>query len=73
MAHAITANVLDHQVEEAVQLISRERARKKALAIGSVVGSVLLLLGATFAMYSYSPGQAAPGQVGTQSMAPFVP
>ena len=73
MAHAIAANVLDHQVEEAVERISRDRARKKALAVGSVIGSVLLLLGATFAMYTYSPGQSAAGQVGTKAMAPFVP
>ncbi len=73
MAHAIAANVLDHEVEEAVELISRDRARKKALAIGSVIGSVLVLLGATYAMYTYSPGHAPAGQVGSQSMAPFVP
>ncbi len=73
MAHAITHEALDHQVDEAVELMSKQRARKKGLAIGSVLGGILVLLGATYAMYTYSPGKAAAGQIGTVNMSPFVP
>jgi hypothetical protein len=73
MAHAITHDVLDNQVDEAVAIISRDRARKKTLAIGSVLGGVLVLLGATYAMYTYSPGKAPAGQVGTETMKQFTP
>jgi hypothetical protein len=73
MAHAITHDALDTQVDEAVATISRDRARKKTLAIGSVLGGVLVLLGATYAMYTYSPGKAPAGQVGTETMKQFTP
>ncbi len=73
MAHAMTHDALDHQIDEAVEQMSKERTRKKGLAIGSVLGGILVLLGATYAMYTYSPGKAAPGQVGSVSMTPFVP
>ena len=73
MAHAITHDALDDEVDQAVERISHERARKKTLAIGSVIGGVLVLLGATFAMYTYSPGKVSTGQVGTETMKQFVP
>jgi len=73
MAHAITHEALDHEVDEAVELMSKDRSRKKGLAIGSVLGGILILLGATYAMYTYSPGKAPAGQVGTENMRPFVP
>jgi len=73
MAHAMTHEALDAQVDRAVQIISRDRARKKTLAVGAVLGAVLVLLGATYAMYTFTPGKTSAGQVGTESMAPFVP
>ncbi len=73
MAHAMQHEGLDSQVELAVQRIGRDQARKKALAISSVIGAVLVLLAATYAMYTYSPGKAAAGQVGTETMRQFTP
>jgi hypothetical protein len=71
MAHAIASQRLDDQIDDAVHIISRDRARKKTLAIGSVFAGVLVLLGATYAMYTYSPGKAPAGQVGTNTMNQF--
>jgi len=73
MAHAITQDALDHEVDEAVEHMSRDRTRRKSLAIGSVLGGILVLLGATYAMYTYSPGRAPAGQIGAVNMSPFVP
>jgi hypothetical protein len=73
MAHAIQHETLDAQVNRAVQLISRDRARKKTLAVGALLGAVLVLLGATYAMYTFTPGKTPAGQVGTENMKPFVP
>ncbi|HEY4104469.1 MAG TPA: hypothetical protein VGM44_11280 [Polyangiaceae bacterium] len=73
MAHAITHDMLDDQVDRAVELIAKDRARRKGLAVASVVGGVLVLLGLTFAMYTFSPGKAPAGQVGTETMRQFTP
>jgi hypothetical protein len=78
MAHALSHEVLsdkglDTQVDEAVHAIRRERARKKTLAVGAVVGGVLALLGATYAMYTFSPGKPPAGQVGAETMKQFTP
>ncbi len=71
MAHAIASQRLDAQVDDAVHVIHSEQVRKRTLAIGSVVGGILILLGATYAMYTYSPGGAPAGQVGTHTMTQF--
>ena len=73
MAHAMPHEGLDSQIELALQRIGRDQARKKALALGSVIGALVVLLGATYAMYTYSPGKAAAGQVGTETMRQFTP
>lgn len=72
-AHAMSHDSLDAQVDEAVEQIGRDRAKKRMLAIGSVIGGVMLLLGATIAMYTSSPGKAPAGQVGTETMRQFTP
>jgi hypothetical protein len=66
-------DALDTQVDEAVERITRDRAKKRMLAIGSVIGGVMLLLGATVAMYTSTPGKAPAGQVGTETMRQFTP
>ena len=73
MAHAIPHEALRDEVDRAVQIIGRDRARKKTLAVGAVLAGVLALLGATYAMYTYTPGKVPAGQVGTETMKQFTP
>ena len=56
---------LEHDVDEAVETIKHDRARKKAAAISVVVAGVLALFAVTYAAYTYTPGKASPGQIGT--------
>lgn len=73
MAHAISHDALGDDVDAAVQIIGRDRARKKTLAIAVLLAGVVAMLGATYAMYSYSPGKVPAGQVGTETMKQFTP
>ncbi|HEX3852806.1 MAG TPA: hypothetical protein VHW01_17705, partial [Polyangiaceae bacterium] len=63
MAHAISHTGLQGEVDQAVRIISRDRARKKTFAVGALLIGVLGLLGATYAMYTYTPGKIPAGQV----------
>jgi len=56
---------LDHDVDEAVETIKHDRARKKAAAIGVIVAGVVALFAVTYAAYTYTPGTASAGQIGT--------
>jgi predicted nucleic acid-binding protein len=56
---------LEHDVDEAVDIIKHERARKKATAIGVVIAGVLALFAVTYAAYTFTPGKASSGQIGT--------
>jgi hypothetical protein len=73
MAHAVRHGALGDDVDRAVQIIGRDRARKKTLAIGTLLAGILVLLGATYAMYTYTPGKVPAGQVGTETMKQFTP
>jgi len=73
MAHAIPHEALRADVDRAVKIIGRDRARKKTLAVGALLAGVLALLGATYAMYTYTPGKVPAGRVGTETMKQFTP
>ena len=73
MAHAITHEELGDDIDRAVQIIGRDRTRKLTLAVAALLAGVVALLGATYAMYTYSPGKAPAGQVGTETMKQFTP
>ncbi len=71
LAH--THNGLEGEVDETVRTISRDRARKKTFAVGVLLIGVLGLLGATYAMYTYTPGKVPAGQVGAKTMEQLTP
>ncbi len=76
MAHAIPHEALGDlgdDVDRAVQIIARDRARKKTLAVGALLAGILAMLGATYAMYTYTPGKLPAGQVGSETMKQFTP
>jgi predicted nucleic acid-binding protein len=56
---------LEHDVDEAVETIKHDRARKKATAIGVVIAGIVALFAVTYAAYTYTPGKASAGQIGT--------
>lgn len=73
MSHALVHNGLEGEVDQAVRTIKRDRARKKTFAVGALLVGVLGLLGATYAMYTYSPGKVPSGQVGVKTMEQLTP
>ncbi|HWZ90132.1 MAG TPA: hypothetical protein VNW92_14815 [Polyangiaceae bacterium] len=77
MAHALPReafdNELDEQVDRALHVIKRERMRKESLAIGSLIAGIVVLAGATYAAYTYTPGGVPAGRVGTEIMKQFTP
>ena len=77
MAHALPREALDiqldEQVDRALHIIKRERMRKESLAIGTMIAGILVLAGATYAAYTYTPGGVPAGRVGTETMKLFTP
>lgn len=58
---------LDAEVDDAVDFITKQRARRKFAAL-SLLGAVLLaLLGATYAMYARAPANTPPFRAGTSN------
>ncbi|HEX6271448.1 MAG TPA: hypothetical protein VFZ53_00340 [Polyangiaceae bacterium] len=56
---------LDAELDDAVDFITKQRARRKFAAL-SLLGALLLaLLGATYAMYARAPASSPPSRAGT--------
>lgn len=58
---------LDLQTSLAVTQITRERARRKVLALSLLGGALLAWLGMTYAMYGSTTGKAPVYRIGTSS------
>ena len=56
---------LDAESDHALDLIRKQRGRRKFAALSLLSAALLALLGATYAMYARSPVAPAPVRMGT--------